>query len=197
MIGEIEQLMSLDWKTAIIVFLFLVILFPQIKDAIIKFCDAIGYEPRFIREKREQQEEIEAIKKQRDDDQEQYERYHQQSIQIRDGLERKIEEKTNGLDKKTDKIDEKITAIVESLNVIQKSLVKITIETKRKNILDFCAALSNKQKQNKEAFNEIFRTYEDYERILKENDMENGQTEESMKFISEVYQQMLRDGDLI
>ena len=185
MINELEQFMSLDWKTAIIVFLFLIILFPQIKERIIKFCDAIGYEPRFIREKRKQQEEIEAIKRQRDDDQEQYEKYHQQSIRIRDGLE-----------KKTDAIDEKITLIAESLGVIQKSLTKITIETKRKNILDFCATLSNKQKQNKEAFNEIFRTYEDYERILKENDMENGQTEESMKFISEVYQQMLRDGEL-
>ena len=40
-------------------------------------------------------------------------------------------------------------------------------------------------------------TKEDYEKILKDNDMENGQTEESMKFISEIYQQMLRNGDLI
>ena len=67
---------------------------------------------------------------------------------------------------------------------------------KRKSILDFCSSLSNNQKQNNEAFNDIFRTYADYEQILKDNKLENGQAEESMKFIREKYQERLRNGEL-
>lgn len=79
---------------------------------------------------------------------------------------------------------------------IKETLLNENIENKRKIILDFCASLSNGQKQNKEAFNEVFRVYADYERLLSENNMENGQAEESMKFISEKYQELLRKGNL-
>ena len=44
--------------------------------------------------------------------------------------------------------------------------------------------------------NDIFRTYADYEQILKDNKLENGQAEESMKFIREKYQERLRNGEL-
>ena len=153
-----------------------------------------------MRKEREQEERTKKLF-------EKQEEYHQRSIRIRDGLEKnqqKLEKNQQKLDKNQQNIEmhqeemkQDLSEIRTSLSCIQKMLLKNTIETKRKNILDFCATLSNKQKQNKEAFNEIFRTYEDYEKILKDNDMENGQTEESMKFISEIYQQMLRNGDLI
>ena len=55
--------------------------------------------------------------------------------------------------------------------------------------------MSNNQKQNNEAFNDIFRTYAEYEQILKNNKLENGQAEESMKFIREKYQEKLRNGE--
>ena len=62
--------------------------------------------------------------------------------------------------------------------------------------MDFCSSLSNDQKQNSEAFNDIFRTYAEYEKILKDNKLENGQAEESIKFIREKYQAKLRNGEL-
>ena len=57
--------------------------------------------------------------------------------------------------------------------------------------------MSNNQKQNNEAFNDIFRTYAEYEQILKNNKLENGQAEESMKFIREKYQEKLHNGEFI
>ena len=53
-----------------------------------------------------------------------------------------------------------------------------------------------RQKQNKEAFNNVFKTYKKYEDLLSAHNMENGQAEESMKFISEKYQEFLRNGEL-
>lgn len=200
MIGEIEQLFTLDLKTVIIGLLLIIIVGPKIGKSWVGFWDFIGFEPKSLRKEREQKEKTKKLF-------EKQEEYHQQSIRIRDGLEKnqqKLEKNQQKLDKNQQNLEmhqeemkQDLSEIRTSLSCIQKMILKNTIETKRKNILDFCATLSNKQKQNKEAFNEIFRTYEDYEKILKDNDMENGQTEESMKFISEIYQQMLRNGDLI
>lgn len=88
-----------------------------------------------------------------------------------------------------------ISKISQGIDDIKDTLLKDNIEKKRKSILDFCSSLSNNQKQNNEAFNDIFRTYADYEQILKDNKMENGQAEESMKFIREKYQEKLRNGE--
>ena len=89
-----------------------------------------------------------------------------------------------------------ITKISQGIDDIKDSLLKDNIERKRKSILDFCASLSNNQKQISEGFNDIFRTYAEYEEILKDNKMENGQAEESMKFIREKYQEKLHNGEL-
>ena len=89
-----------------------------------------------------------------------------------------------------------ISKISRGIDDIKSTLLKDNIEKKRKGILDFCSSLSNDQKQNREAFNDIFRTYAEYEQILKDNKMENGQAEESMKFIREKYQEKLRNGEL-
>ena len=70
-----------------------------------------------------------------------------------------------------------ISKISKGIDDIKDTLLEDNIEKKRKSILDFCSSLSNDQKQNSEAFNDIFRTYADYEQILKDNGMENGQAE--------------------
>ncbi|MCI7343289.1 MAG: hypothetical protein MSH33_05025 [Fusobacterium necrophorum] len=88
-----------------------------------------------------------------------------------------------------------ISKISAGIDDIKDTLLEDNIEKKRKSILDFCSSLSNEQKQNSEAFNDIFRTYADYEQILKDNGMENGQAEESMKFIREKYQEKLHNGE--
>ena len=88
-----------------------------------------------------------------------------------------------------------ISKISRGIDDIKNTLLEDNIEKKRKSILDFCSSLSNEQKQNSEAFNDIFRTYADYEQILKDNGMENGQAEESMKFIREKYQEKLHNGE--
>ena len=88
-----------------------------------------------------------------------------------------------------------ISKISKGIDDIKDTLLEDNIEKKRNSILDFCSSLSNEQKQNSEAFNDIFRTYADYEQILKDNGMENGQAEESMKFIREKYQEKLHNGE--
>ncbi len=89
-----------------------------------------------------------------------------------------------------------ITKISKGIENIETELLDNNLERKRKYILDFCSSLSNGQKQNKEAFNNVFKAYKKYEDLLSAHNMENGQAEESMKFISEKYQDFLRNGEL-
>ena len=88
-----------------------------------------------------------------------------------------------------------ITKMSKGIENIETELLDNNLERKRKYILDFCSSLSNGQKQNKEAFNNVFKTYKKYEDLLSAHNMENGQAEGSMKFISEKYQDFLRNGE--
>jgi|GEM_PF-1617506 len=88
-----------------------------------------------------------------------------------------------------------ITKMSKGIENIESELLDNNLERKRKYILDFCSSLSNGQKQNKEAFNNVFKTYKKYEKLLSDHNMENGQAEESIKFISEKYQECLRNGN--
>ena len=78
---------------------------------------------------------------------------------------------------------------------IKDSIVKKEISDIRWELLDFCSALTGGRNYNREAFEHIFRTYEDYEKILQENHMTNGYITESMKAVREIYHNKLVNGE--
>lgn len=124
--------------------------------------------------------------------------YFKKKLRIKTGFDEDketLEERIATLEKHDKWQYNEISKISQGIDDIKNTLLEDNIEKKRKSILDFCSSLSNDQKQNSEAFNDIFRTYADYEQILKDNGMENGQAEESMKFIREKYQEKLHNGE--
>ena len=121
------------------------------------------------------------------------------ALRIKFGFEedkKTIEDRISILEKHDNWQYKEITKMSKGIENIETELLDNNLERKRKYILDFCSSLSNGQKQNKEAFNNVFKTYKKYEDLLSANNMENGQAEESMKFISEKYQEFLRNGEL-
>ena len=105
-----------------------------------------------------------------------------------------IEDRISKLEKHDNWQYKEITKMSKGIENIESELLDNNLERKRKYILDFCSSLSNGQKQNREAFNNVFKTYKNYEKLLSDHNMENGQAEESIKFISEKYQECLRNG---
>lgn len=88
-------------------------------------------------------------------------------------------------------------------NEIRKDITKLTdmfldreIDSMRWDILNFCSSLSNGRKYNRESYDHVFRVFEKYEKILKDNNMKNGLVEESMDFIRESYQEALKNGEI-
>lgn len=82
-------------------------------------------------------------------------------------------------------------AIRTELEKLTKLVVEKEIDDTRWEILNFCSNLANGQTYNREAFEHVFRLYEKYERILKENHMTNGYVEESMKYAREAFHKIL------
>ena len=125
--------------------------------------------------------------------------YFKKKFRIKTGSEEDkstIEDRIATLEKHDNWQYKEITKMSKGIENIETELLDNNLERKRKYILDFCSSLSNGQKQNKEAFNNVFKTYKKYEDLLSAHNMENGQAEESMKFISEKYQDFLRNGEL-
>ena len=69
------------------------------------------------------------------------------------------------------------------------------IEDMRWRILDFASAISNGRKFNRESYDFIIHTYEQYEIVLKKLDRTNGVVDETMQYIKEEFRERLRNGD--
>ena len=124
--------------------------------------------------------------------------YFKKKFRLKTGIDQdkeSLEERIATLERHDNWQYREITKMSKGIENIESELLDNNLERKRKYILDFCSSLSNEQKQNREAFNNVFKTYKNYEKILSDHNMENGQAEESIKFISEKYQEYLRDGN--
>lgn len=96
----------------------------------------------------------------------------------------------------TDKINGEENAIRNDIAKLTHMFVDKQIDDMRYEILDFTSSLSSGRKHNKESFDHILRVYQKYEKILEENNLENGLVEESIKYIRNTYQALLKSGEL-
>ena len=125
--------------------------------------------------------------------------YFKNKFRIKTGFDEDketLEERIATLEKHDKWQYSEISKISKGIDEIKNRLLNKEIEDMRKTILDFCAALSSGQKFNKESFDFIIRTDENYDRLLTRYGMENNVINESMKFIREKYQEKLRNGEL-
>lgn len=92
------------------------------------------------------------------------------------------------------KTKESLEGLTKRFDTLESLVIRKQIKDYRRDILEFCASLSSGKGYNREAYTNIFETYEDYEDILKANNMSNGQVETSMEYIRRKYQEDLDKG---
>lgn len=73
-------------------------------------------------------------------------------------------------------------------------MIKKDINDMRWEILDFANAVMSGRDYNKEQYDHVLETYEEYEKILKDNNMENGKVDLSMGFIKKQYGDLMVNG---
>lgn len=167
--GNIEDLLSLD--TSVILSLF-VILFGMVTifELIGKLSVYLDKPVRWVRKKNEDHEAIVKLAENLDAIKKQQDIDREQSI----------------------KHDSEIK--VEVREVANMFLDK-NIEDMRWRILDFASAISNGRKFNRESYDFIIHTYEQYEVVLKKLGRTNGVVDETMNYIKEDFRERLRNGD--
>ena len=167
----ITEFFKLDIATFVLTIFVILSACIAIHDIIGRFSKIIGKPVKWVREKEKDHELLMENTKQIKELSKLHEEDREQSI----------------------KHDEKIESNLDSL---LKMVLDKAIDDYRYEILDFATGLSNGKEYNREAFNHIFRIYEKYEKILKQNNMENGLVEESIKFIRKKYNELLNNGEL-
>lgn len=124
--------------------------------------------------------------------------YFKKKWRIKIGIEQDketLESRIKTLEKHDNWQYQEILKISNGIDDIKDNLVKKEISDIRWELLNFCSALTGGQDYNREAFEHIFRTYEQYEKILSDNHMTNGYITESMKAVREIYHDKLVKGD--
>ena len=169
--GDLTSLFKLDFPTVIIGVFIILSACIAVYEIIGKFSKIIGKPVKWVRDKEKDHELLIQTSKELKD----LEAHHKKDVS------------------ESIKHDEKIE---KNLEVLTSMVLDKAIDDYRYEILDFCSALSNGRKYNRESFNHIFSVYEKYEKILKENKMENGLVEESIKFIREKYSEKLKNGEI-
>lgn len=100
--------------------------------------------------------------------------YHNESISIRSGLSDKQEE-----------IVSTLCSITELLNEMKEEQRDEKIQRMRWQILEVANYIRNKEDVNMEQMNNALNTYDDYEKILKQYNLSNGQVDVSIQLIRE------------
>lgn len=139
---------------------------------------------RFERKKQER-ELIAKVSKQLDDNsalfKEMLSHYNTDNISKRDIWMRDVDEDRNH-----------IHTLEEILLKVQQEVVKLRIESMRSEIIAFASRVSNGDYiATREEFNRIFRLYDEYERVLAENGLENGEIDINFHIIKKSYERNL------
>lgn len=163
---ELQWIQEIDIIQILIGVFIIISAVISIATVISKFAEYIGRPVKWI--------------KKNDED---HERLQKMNTELQDLKKQELEDKQQSI-----KHDQ---AIREELEKLTKMFIEKEIDDTRWEILNFCSNLANGQAYNREAYEHVFRLYEKYERILKENSMTNGYVEESMNYARESFHKIL------
>ena len=104
------------------------------------------------------------------------EKYHNQSIEIRNHLQENQEGLSN------------------QIAELKRLFISKEIDDMRFELLDFANAVMNNRKYNKEQYDHVLEIYDKYERVLEDNGMENGRVTSSMEFVQDRYKKLMSVG---
>ena len=97
--------------------------------------------------------------------------------------------------------EESVQQSIRHDDAIRKDLKNLTdlfvakqINDYRWEIINFSNRIANGESCNKDSYRHCFTTYANYEKLLEENGMENGEVEISMEIINQSYKEKLKNG---
>ena len=94
--------------------------------------------------------------------------------------------------------DQSIEVLKEEMDKNTEITMSLYIESQRSSIISFasyCVCPDNPV--TREQFKRVFRIYAEYEEIIKDNDLQNGEVDIAIRIIREAYENYLRNGSFV
>lgn len=198
MASALEQLSQIDWWSFLITLAVVICAYIIIKEGLEKFFKIIGYTPKYIKYREEQTNAIESLKQQMEEYQQNRLHDRQQSFEIQKEL---VDAQKKLASSQKDLMD-CFTTVSKKLDVLQKNIddneLRKRIDGLRSAIIGFATSLGNSQfRPSLDHYNNIFAKVEEYEEVLEQHGLENGQTDVSVKIIKKHYEESLERGDFL
>jgi len=165
----ILELFKLDFSALIIGMFYLLSAIIAMTTIVGKFSELIGKPVRWLKKKQEDHDLLIQTAKNLDALQQKHEEDVRQSIRHDD-------------------------MIREDLKKLTDMFIDKEINDLRWEIIKFSTTIAEGKPCNKDSYKHCIRTYEKYEKLLADNDMENGEVELSMELIQESYKEKLKNG---
>ena len=100
----------------------------------------------------------------------------------------------DSVNKKLENDDICIKEIDKKLDKNNKDIVSLLIDSKRNNIINFASnVIDENSPVTREQFKRIFKLYEEYEKIIKENGFTNGEVDIAFRIITESYERHMKN----
>lgn len=98
------------------------------------------------------------------------------------------------VDKKLERNDELIKELDKKLDINNHTTLDLLIDSKRNTIINFASTVVNKDTPvTREQFNRIIKMHEDYEKIIEQNGLTNGEVDIAFRIIEEAYEDHMRN----
>lgn len=162
----IKELTQINYGTLIIAICTILLAFKFMWTLFDWFIKLLGLETRSMRQKREEHELLIV------------------TVQNLKELQKKQEEDV----KQSIQYDKRIK---DDIKILSNMFVDLEIQDIRWNILNFCSDLSNGKNFSNEYYDYVFKLYDKYEKMLRDNGLTNGLIEQSISYIREKYRESL------
>lgn len=117
--------------------------------------------------------------------------YSEDNIAMRDDWIKSV-------NKRLEKNDKFVKDINEKLVENGKDITSILIDNKRNDIINFAShVIDENYDVTREQFNRIFRIYEEYEQIIKERNLTNGEVDIALRIIQESYENHMKNHSFV
>ena len=124
--------------------------------------------------------------------------YSSDNIKMRDGWMSGVNSKLDDYEGVIHGINTKIDKNSADVTSLREDVIDLLLDNKRETIIAFAEKVCNDDfPSTREQFTRIFKIYEEYERIIKERGLTNGEIDVAYKIINESYQVRLKNHTFI
>ena len=187
MVEQFERLVSIDYLSFFCALLTIMVGFVTIKKGVEEFCKNFGFETPWMKASREKREYMEKVNEQ-----------ITLLMQREESMETKHSTDVGQLEEVVAKVNESFAELQKQITALsnkieQKELDK-QIKKLRWDIINFASDLPRRENIPLEQYNIIFNDIKEYEKIIEDNGLTNGQVESSVHVIKKRYEHDLEAG---